>query len=199
MSRARNQQARAVRAISEILAAARTRFAADGFENTTTDAIAGDCGRTKGSVYHHFESKEALFEAVFTAEQRRIADAVVNASASSDPVTALHQGLAAYLHLIAADEEAARITLLDAPEVLGWRTWRRCDDGPFRTLLLSAIQAISDAGRLRPGYDPASLTELVLGATTEAGISIATADDNVVASELGRSLAQIVSDITRKE
>ncbi len=97
-----------------MLAAARQCFAADGFELVTIDAIAAECGRTKGAVYHHFGSKEALFEAVFAAEQRRLADLVVGRTTTADPVRALQDGVVTYLTCIADDHDAARITLLDA-------------------------------------------------------------------------------------
>jgi len=46
---------------ADILAAARTRFAADGYERTTLRAVAGDVGVDPALVVRYFGSKEALF------------------------------------------------------------------------------------------------------------------------------------------
>lgn len=194
MSRVRKTQQRSTESASQILAAARKRFAADGFELVTIDAIAGECGRTKGAVYHHYASKDALFEAVFGLEQRRIADAIVGRTRTADPVVALQDGLAAYLTLIASDPDAARITLLDAPGVLGWQKWRSCDDGPFRALLTAAVRAIRGAGRLRDGLDADLLAELLLGATTEAALAIATS--SIPPVSFISTTAQLIEHIT---
>ena len=194
MSRARKTQQRSTESAKRVLAAARERFAVDGFDLVTIDAIAADCGRTKGAVYHHFASKEALFEAVFGLEQRRIADVVVSQTSSTDPVVALQDGLATYLTLIASDPHAARITLLDAPGVLGWQKWRSCDDGPFRALLTTAVRSIGEAGRLRDGLDVDLLAELLLGATTEAALAVATS--GTPPASFTKTTSQLIRHIT---
>ncbi len=196
MRRASKPQARSVRAKEAILGAARTTFATEGFDGASVDSIAAACDRTKGAVYHHFESKDHLFEQVFILEQRRIADVAVRAASAGDPVASLQAGVTAYLDLIATDADAARLTLVDAPGALGWEHWRRCDDGPFRSLLSASIEAIRDAGRLRDGYDPVVLTELLLGAITEAGLAIASAEDAGTVGPYGSSIVQLVSHIT---
>ena len=48
-----------------ILKAARKLFGEDGFQQTTMDDIAAAARVAKGAVYHHFKTKEAVFEAVF--------------------------------------------------------------------------------------------------------------------------------------
>ena len=194
MSRVRKPQQRSTESATRVLAAARERFAVDGFDLVTIDAIAADCGRTKGAVYHHFVSKEALFEAVFGLEQRRIADVVVSQTSSTDPVVALQDGLATYLTLIASDPQAARITLVDAPGVLGWQKWRSCDDGPFRALLTTAVRSIGEAGRLRDGLEADLLAELLLGATTEAALAVATS--GTPPASFTKTTSQLIEHIT---
>ncbi len=145
--------------------AARARFGTFGYDTTTIDQISADAGRTKGTVYHHFEDKADLFQRVFAQEQQHIAARVAR---SPDLVS----GVTTYLRAIAADPLAARITLVDAPAVLGWQVWRTCDGGPFRAMLRGALGT-------QPGlddrFDLDALTELILGAVTEAAQQIATA------------------------
>jgi AcrR family transcriptional regulator len=50
---------------SDIIAAARRRFADLGYTATTLSAVAHDAGITLSALYHYFEEKPALFEAVF--------------------------------------------------------------------------------------------------------------------------------------
>ena len=121
------QQQRSEATVAAIVAAARELFGRHGFSAVSLDSVADECGRTKGAIYHHFATKEVLFEEVFTHEQRRLADDVVAAATSSDPLDSFTEGIAHYLSLIAADPIACRITLLDAPTVLGWMRWRSCD------------------------------------------------------------------------
>src|SRR5258706_6256167 len=50
-----------------VMRAAQKLFESKGFSATTMDEIAAAAGVAKGAVYHHFPSKEELFEAVFEA------------------------------------------------------------------------------------------------------------------------------------
>ncbi len=50
----------------DILAAAQTCFADHGYAATTVDAIAGQAGLSKGSVYNYFRDKQDLLRHVFT-------------------------------------------------------------------------------------------------------------------------------------
>lgn len=174
-------QARSIRAVEEILDAARERFGRVGYGATSVEDIAADAGRTKGSVYHHFADKHALFEQVFLREQRRIAAEVAGAGD-------LRGGVAAYLRTIAGAPQSARITLVDGPVVLGWAAWRSCDDGPFRSMLRASLEPFgprSDLGDLD------ALTDLLLGAVTEAAVHVAQAPRSEAAPTARRYGAQL--------
>jgi AcrR family transcriptional regulator len=64
---------------ARLLDAAITRLSQGG-PDTSFDVIAGDVGVTKGALYHHFESKEGLVEAVYKEAVRRHAERVIDAS-----------------------------------------------------------------------------------------------------------------------
>jgi AcrR family transcriptional regulator len=49
----------------DLVAAAFTVFCARGYTNATVDEIAATAGYTKGAVYTHFATKDAMFLAVF--------------------------------------------------------------------------------------------------------------------------------------
>jgi len=48
--------------------AAEARFAAQGFDSATMEAIAGDAGVAAGTVYRYFPNKQALFHSIVTEE-----------------------------------------------------------------------------------------------------------------------------------
>ena len=54
---------------TEILEAARNRFAHYGFSKVTMDEIAADIGMGKASLYYYFPTKEELFKSVIKKEQ----------------------------------------------------------------------------------------------------------------------------------
>jgi AcrR family transcriptional regulator len=74
----------------DLVAAAFTVFCARGYTNATVDEIAATAGYTKGAVYAHFATKDALFLAVFdrffadhlgaNAEQSFVQDVAQNRS-----------------------------------------------------------------------------------------------------------------------
>ena len=49
---------------AEILRTGEELFATKGYEHTSIQQIADACGLTKGALYHHFDSKEALLEQI---------------------------------------------------------------------------------------------------------------------------------------
>jgi AcrR family transcriptional regulator len=76
MSRTQAQRRAATR--ERLLRAAAARFAAEGIDRASVDAIAYDADRTSGSVYAHFGSKEGLLTALLDSWKN---DVVVAATA----------------------------------------------------------------------------------------------------------------------
>src|SRR3954471_5091300 len=56
-----------------ILQAGRALFAGDGYENTTTSAIARRAGTSESQLIKHFGSKEGLLQAIFDEAWQRMA------------------------------------------------------------------------------------------------------------------------------
>jgi TetR/AcrR family transcriptional regulator, mexJK operon transcriptional repressor len=60
----------------QILDSARQVFLLNGYAGASIDQIISQSGVSKGSIYHHFDSKDALFRSLIAAEAERIARAL---------------------------------------------------------------------------------------------------------------------------
>src|SRR4051812_726989 len=58
----RNERGKATR--DRLIVAARGLFGERGYDGTSIDAVLDATGVKRGALYHHFESKQALFDAV---------------------------------------------------------------------------------------------------------------------------------------
>ena len=181
------QAERRTATIAAILASARSLFRTRGFEATSIDDIAEGAGVAKGAVYHHFESKEAIFTQVLEAVQAEIQKAPPPPTAmEGDLADQIAAGVEHYL-LTASEPRYRRILLIDGPAVIGWRQWREIDDRYF-----GAGARMVSAALLGPGASPAeveALTHLMMGAVMEAALVCATSTD---VKRTARELADVL-------
>lgn len=159
-----------------ILGAALDLFGRQGFAETSVDQIARASGSAKGAIYHHFPTKEALFEAVFRMASERLAGSLVqDAAKAPDVLAAVALGVRAYF-AACAEGATGRIILKDGPAVLGWQRWRQIDAEHFGGVMPAALGAAMASGLIRPRpVEP--LARLLLGAVTEAAAACHDAPD----------------------
>ena len=192
----RNEHVAATRrAIVEV---ARQRFGAEGYAATSVDDIVRDAGVTKGALYHHFENKDQLFEEVVDELEGEIAarGAAAALKAGNDPLAALFRAFSAFLDA-AMEPEVQRISLLDAPSVLGAERF----DAIVRRHTLLPVAAVLEFA-IKEGVvqrvDAEALAELLLGACTHAGMVIARAPDPPRARRVvGKTLKALVYGLAR--
>lgn len=159
-----------------LIATARALFGEHGYDATSTGAVLEAAGVARGALYHHFPSKEALFDAVLEREIARIAEVVgVAARAASTPVGSMRAGCAAWLQAV-LDPAVQRIVLLDPPAVLGSARWRELDERYLVRGLLAGVQQAAAAGRV-PKAQAGMLAHMVLAAASEAALQVASAAD----------------------
>lgn len=90
---------------AKILDTAEQLFASRGFDAVSTKQLATAAGVTIGAIYHHFENKEALYEAVAKRAFSRGAVAPKALFESSEsPETRLQQLAAWFVHSIVSDK-----------------------------------------------------------------------------------------------
>ncbi len=176
------QTARSEATRAKLISAARDLFAQHGYVGVGTEQIVKRARVTRGALYHHFADKRDLFLAVhesLEAEGMERIASVIAAAGSDDPIEVMRLGVRAFLDG-AVDPGRARITLVDAPAVLGWAEWREIDLRHGLGLTIAVLEAAMDAGRIarRPAEPLAALFVAALG---EAGIRVATAEDSEAA------------------
>jgi AcrR family transcriptional regulator len=194
-----NQKTAQGKATRQHLVTVATRlFAEAGYGATSIEQVMAATGASRGALYHHFESKTALFEAVLESIEADIAHAVVAASRGiTDPVEALRAGCGAWFGL--AGEPAVRqIVLVDAPAVLGWAKWREIDARHGFGLMKAALRNAARAGRVDPELAASAqidmLAHMLLASVLEIALLIARADDPASARQDGRAAFEALVD-----
>ena len=158
-----------------LLAVATTLFAERGYEATSIDAVLHAAGVSRGSLYHHFPGKDALFEAVLEALETDVGRRTVEAAAGAPgPAAALKAGCLAWAQ-IAADPVIQQILLIDAPAVLGWQRWRALEERHALGLIKAALTAIADQGGLAPGLVEV-FSHVILATIDEIALFVARSD-----------------------
>src|ERR1700723_3559624 len=90
----RKPRADAVRNRERVLEAAKAVFSAGGAE-ASLEAVARAAGVGIGTLYRHFPTREALFEAVYRREVEQLADLAEELKQQAQPVEALRQWMRA--------------------------------------------------------------------------------------------------------
>ena len=161
-------------------------FAEHGYDGTSTEAVLADSGVSRGSLYHHFPGKEALFWAVLEGIAARVGQQIADAERDApDPVARLRAGCLAWIRL-ADDPVVQQTVLIDAPAVLGWQRWRELDEqaslGEFRAALAYA----AETGRVEVRHVD-TFAHIVMAAVNEVAMMIARADDPAAALTAGET------------
>ncbi len=128
---------------ARILTAAKSRFAAAGFEGTSTRQIAEKAGVAQSLLLYHFASKDELWRAVMDAQFER-ADALRQAVTVSDSLSIedrLMAGVDAFITLCAEDPDLHRLMTIEGrskSDRLEWlvETHLRRFFGPTRDLIV---------------------------------------------------------------
>jgi AcrR family transcriptional regulator len=180
----RIERGRATR--ERLLVAARALFGERGYEATSIDAILESAGVARGALYHHFATKQALFDAVLDGVVGEIADRAAAAGrGADDPLASLRAGCSTWLEL-ALDPAIQRIALLDAPSVVGWTRWRELDEQHTLGGLRATLRRLAGRGDL-PVDQVDVLAHMVLASVNEAALLIARAADPQAALARGQA------------
>jgi AcrR family transcriptional regulator len=142
-----------------VLDVARTAFAAEGL-SVPLDEIARRAGVGPGTLYRHFPTKEALFEAVVHDRLRRLADEGAALADSADPGAAFF----AFIERLAAEAGPKRDlfdALASAGVEVGPAVKATVDD--LSTQITCLFGQAQHAGAVRADIGRADLTALLSG------------------------------------
>ena len=194
MGRPNKNVARGEATRGQLIAIARRMFADRGYEDTSIEAVLKEAGVSRGSLYHHFASKEALFEAVAEDVETSVGEQTLAAAAGSDgPVAALRAGFLAWIRL-AGDPVVRRILLIDAPSVLGWERWRSMEEDHALGLIRAVLQVIAEEGKLRPEL-VGTLAHVLLASVNEVALLVARSQDQEAAMKTG---ADVIDELLQR-
>ncbi len=154
------QQARAVRTRRTILEAAAAVFDELGYEGASTTEILARSGLTRGALYFHFPSKEAIADAVVDAQSEALVPPPnkVKLQATIDLTMAFAQRLRTDVVLRAAVRLSVEQASYKTPTASAYR-------GPADVILGLLTQAQAHGELLAP-VDPEEVTQLIVGAFT---------------------------------
>jgi len=194
MDRPNKTVARGEATRAQLIAIATRLFASRGYEDTSIEAVLQEAGVSRGSLYHHFAGKEALFEAVLDDVETRVGRQTIAAAVGADgPAGALRAAFLAWIKL-AGDPVVQRILLIDAPAVLGWERWRAMEERHALGAIRATLQAIADQGNLRPEL-VGTLAHMLLASVNEIALVVARSDDPAAAMKDG---ADAIDELLRR-
>jgi AcrR family transcriptional regulator len=179
---------------ANILGKAKTLFATKGYAGTSAREISAAAGVTVGAMFHHFESKLALFQNVF--EDLEL-DMDAHAKAASRPELGLGV-LDAFLAGVRISLDFAerpdfhRIVFIEAPAVFGEDKWREVDTRLGLKTVMAGTRALMAAGFIaEQPVKPIAI--LLMGAMNAAGFALARGEGEVDKDALVGALRLLIT------
>lgn len=121
----RTQQERRDATSNAVLQSAVKLFGERGYQKTSLEDIAADCGTTIRPIYHYYKNKKSLFLAVAEFREQQLLEVFENLEAEQG-----HEGnplpLTTYWQVftqVCQEPGFRQIVLLDAPTILGRDRW----------------------------------------------------------------------------
>jgi AcrR family transcriptional regulator len=149
----------AVRNHERVLEAAKAVFSAGG-PDASLEAVARRAGVGIGTLYRHFPTREALFEAVYRREVEQLADLAEQLKSEANPVEALRRWLRSNVEFVATKKgmSAALALAVNSSSELYAYSFER---------LTKAVGALLDravaAGEIRADISPEDLLRALVG------------------------------------
>ena len=167
LKRKRKPRADSLRNRERVLEAATQIFSAGG-PQASLEAVARKAGVGIGTLYRHFPTREALFEAVYRHEVDLLVDLAEKLSSNGDPVRALRRWLQANVRLAATKKgmiEGLQLVAHNASELKAYSFQRLTD--AVGVLLDRAIAA----REIRADVSPDMLLRALVGVFYSSGAS----------------------------
>ena len=155
----RKPRADALRNRDLLLEAAKSVFSAGGPE-ASLEAVARTAGVGIGTLYRHFPTREALFEAVYRHEVQQLADLAERLKKETRPIEALRQWMRSIVKFVATKKGMSTALALAVSK--DWDLVSYSSDRLTRAIGLLLEQAIA-AGEVRSDVGPEDLLRAIVG------------------------------------
>jgi AcrR family transcriptional regulator len=155
----RRPRADAIRNRDRVLQAAKAVFSAGGPE-ASLEAVARQAGVGIGTLYRHFPTREALFEAVYRREVQQLSELAEQLKSDASPVDALRRWLRSNVEFVATKKgmlAALALTVHGSSELYA-QTFDRLTKA-VGTLLDRAVAT----GEIRADVSPEDLLRALIG------------------------------------
>jgi AcrR family transcriptional regulator len=156
---ARKPRADALRNRDRLLEAAKTVFSAGG-PDASLEAVARNAGVGIGTLYRHFPTREALFEAVYRHEVEELADLAERLKKETRPINALRQWMRSIVKFVATKKgmsTALALAISKDSDLISYSS-----DRLTRAIGLLLEQAVA-AGEIRGDVSAEDLLRAIVG------------------------------------
>jgi AcrR family transcriptional regulator len=148
----------------QIVRAAASLLATKGYEATSLDDVAAAAGITKGTVYYHFDSKEALYWAVVAPN---VATTILRAEEAVARNPNPRDAIIELVMLLTGGARESNEKYMYYQEMLPlndeMRRAIRAEERRYEALVADVIRRGQEAGDMTPG-DPQMLALIIIGA-----------------------------------
>lgn len=150
-----------------LLEAAKRLFAAQGYEQTATSAIAREAGTSESQLMRYFGGKvgvlETLFDEAWAHLNARIERTLKTTAGHRE---SLLDAIQAVVTALARDPDLATLLMFEGRRVRGTTPRIRMSRGfvAFSETIRGLVQRAQSTGEIDPGYDSVAVTSALLGA-----------------------------------
>jgi AcrR family transcriptional regulator len=164
-------------------------FAERGYAGTSLDEVVAAARVTKGALYHHYQGKLALFQAVFDhVEANAVKQISADVRRQKDPWEKSLTAVSSFLD-VCQQPAYRRIVMQEGPVALGFDRWRESEErstyGLVHDLVHRVLRQYDIEGTLLTTF-----TRIFYGAMSSAGIAVSEAENPEQAS---REVATVIT------
>jgi len=157
----RTQTERRAATQAAVLDSACRLFGKNGYNQTSLEDIATDCGTTIRPIYHYFGNKKQLFQVVTETFEQRLVEALSLVDGAFVDETPAAKYWSAFSSL-AKDAAFRQVVLVDSPHILGRERWVNT------AVVVKATEIIQSRFPVLSGVSQTLVTRMLIGALSEA-------------------------------
>jgi AcrR family transcriptional regulator len=183
------QSTRSEKTRNLLISTARKLFSEVGYEQTTTNKLLAVSGVSKGGMYHHFSSKQALMEEIYIEDCEWIFQRIKQIPLVDSALENLIQSVITWLKLV-SNPELGRVLLEQGPKVLGWHKCREIEAQYSQQPMIETVEKCIASGEINTSS--AELTVQVINAMVTEMALIQLHNPQASAKELQAMLGKMI-------